>query len=185
MNPGGLRQDLSAGDDGVVTYREAADVQPFANTLVTMTLTGEQIESVLEQQWQPSGTERAFLKLGVSAGFTYTYDPQAGQGERITSMRLDGEPVEPEGEYRVTANSFLASGGDNFTTFAEGADVQDSGQVASEALWRYLEELSPAPPDSPRPAAARTCQSDPAGTDPRSMEVRTATPSFLLSTPAP
>ena len=27
-------------------------VQPFANTLVNMTLTGAQIETVLEQQWQ-------------------------------------------------------------------------------------------------------------------------------------
>ncbi|HLR95991.1 MAG TPA: bifunctional UDP-sugar hydrolase/5'-nucleotidase, partial [Jiangellaceae bacterium] len=185
MNPGGLRQDLSAGDDGVVTYREAADVQPFANTLVTMTLTGDQIESVLEQQWQPSGTERAFLKLGVSAGFTYTYDPGAEQGERITSMRLDDEPVEPEEEYRVTANSFLASGGDNFTTFAEGTDVQDSGQVDLEAFVRYMEEFSPVTPDYAQRAVGMSWQSDPEGSYAESDEVAVDISSLLFSTDEP
>ena len=80
MNPGGLRADLlftsspRVEGDGVVTYREAATVQPFANSLFTMTLTGEQIGQVLEQQWQPAGATRPFLHLGVSEGFTYTYD---------------------------------------------------------------------------------------------------------------
>src|SRR5699024_8132380 len=57
MNPGGLRDDMSyaeSGDegDGVVTYAEAAGVQPFANTLVTMQLTGAQLDALLEQQWR-------------------------------------------------------------------------------------------------------------------------------------
>src|SRR5690606_4968669 len=56
MNPGGLRADLThassgAGDpDGNVSYREAATVQPFANTLVTLNLTGAQLKAVLEEQ---------------------------------------------------------------------------------------------------------------------------------------
>ncbi len=38
-------------------------------------MTGQQIKDALEQQWQPDGLERPFLKLGVSDGFAYTYDP--------------------------------------------------------------------------------------------------------------
>ena len=55
MNPGGLRADmLGTGTDypRTLTYKNAADVQPFANTLVTMDLTGASIKKVLEQQWQ-------------------------------------------------------------------------------------------------------------------------------------
>ena len=77
MNPGGLRADIDAGP---VTYREAANVQPFANTLVTLKLTGAQIKTVLEQQWQPTGASRPFLKLGVNKELTYTYDPTAAAG---------------------------------------------------------------------------------------------------------
>src|SRR5665811_841840 len=114
MNPGGLRANLAyastgvSDPDGNVTYREAANVQPFANTLVTTTLTGQQVVDVLEEQWQPAGASRPFLKLGV-AGVTYTYDPTAAVGERIAQVRLaDGTLIDLAGSYRVVVNSFLA-----------------------------------------------------------------------------
>ena len=152
MNPGGMRTDItyaSSGPDdpdGNVTYREAANVQPFANTLVTMTLTGEQVVQVLEEQWQPAGAARPFLRLGT-AGITHTYDPTAPEGERITQVWVGGEPLDPAAEYRVVVNSFLASGGDNFFTLAEGTDKADSGRVDLQALVDYLAEFTPVSPD--------------------------------------
>ncbi|WNB85401.1 ExeM/NucH family extracellular endonuclease [Cellulomonas sp. ATA003] len=153
MNPGGLRSNLTdetsgEGDpDGNVTYREAANVQPFANTLVTLDLTGAQVVQVLEEQWQPAGASRPFLKLGVSEGLTYTYDPTAPAGQHISAVFLDEEPLDLDATYRVVANSFLASGGDNFATLAEGANVQDSGQVDLQAFVDYMREFSPVSPD--------------------------------------
>ena len=101
MNPGGLRADL-IGNDGtprVLTYRQAADAQPFANTLVTMDLTGAQIKTILEQQWQRDADgnipSRPFLRLGTSKGFTSTYDASRPEGDRITGMWLDGERARP------------------------------------------------------------------------------------------
>ena len=80
MNPGGLRTDM-VGNAGAfpreLTFKQAADVQPFANSLVNMNLTGAQIKTVLEQQWQAAGAARPFLKLGISKGFTYTSIPPA------------------------------------------------------------------------------------------------------------
>src|SRR5690606_9519865 len=122
MNPGGLRDDLRFGDDGTVTYRDVANVQPFANTIVTVLLTGAQLKAVLEEQWQPDGASRPKLHLGVSEGFSYEYDPDAARGERIVSMALHGEAIDPAATYTVATNSFLAGGGDNFLTFAEATD---------------------------------------------------------------
>src|SRR5690554_950284 len=145
MNPGGLRADLvyeSSGPDdpdGNVTYREAADVQSFANTLTTLTLTGEQLRQVLEEQWQPAGASRPFLKLGLSEGFEYVYDPAAPAGSRITAMYLNGELIDPATEYKVVANSFLAAGGDNFFTLAEGTNRADSGRVDLASMVDYFE----------------------------------------------
>lgn len=153
MNPGGIRADLKyassgPGDpDGNVTYREAATVQPFANTLVTVTLTGAELEAVLEQQWQPTGAARPFLKLGVSRGFEYTYDPDAAAGERITAMWLNDELVTDEQSIKVVTNSFLASGGDNFGAFSEGEGLADSGRIDLEAFVDYFERNSPVSPD--------------------------------------
>lgn len=145
MNPGGLRTDLvyeSSGEgdaDGDVTFREAANVQPFANTLVALTLTGAQIKQVLEEQWQPAGAQRPFLKLGVSAGLTYAYDPTAGQGERVTAMYLNGVALDVAADYKVIANSFLAAGGDNFTTLAEASSAVDTGRIDLQSMVDYFE----------------------------------------------
>ena len=145
MNPGGLRADLvvassGAGDaDGDVSYREAANVQPFANTLTTMTLTGEQLKQVLEEQWQPAGAQRPFLKLGLSSGFKYSYDPAAVAGSRITAIYLNGEAINPAADYKIVANSFLATGGDNFGTLAEGTGAADSGRVDLQGMVDYFE----------------------------------------------
>jgi 5'-nucleotidase len=146
MNPGGLRADMTGtGTDypRTVTYKNAADVQPFANTLVKMGLTGSSIKKILEQQWQrlPNGTvpSRPFLKLGVSNGFEYTYDPTRAEGDRITGMWLDGVAIDPATTYQVAANAFLASGtGDNFFGFSEAIGKRDSGKVDLAAMVDYM-----------------------------------------------
>jgi 2',3'-cyclic-nucleotide 2'-phosphodiesterase (5'-nucleotidase family) len=155
MNPGGLRADL-LGNDGnprVLTYRQAADVQPFANTLVTMDLTGGQIRTILEQQWQRDADgnipSRPFLRLGTSDGFVVTEDATRAEGHRVTGMWLNGEAIDLDETYRVAATSFLASGtGDNFWGFADATNRQDTGQTDLAAVVDYFEErTAPLPVD--------------------------------------
>ncbi len=145
MNPGGLRQDMVGNPGGYpanLTYKQAAVVQPFANTLVNMKLTGAQIKTVLEQQWQtnPGGAtpSRPFLRLGVSDGFFATYDPTGAEGDRVRSMWLNGKAIEPATAYSVTVNSFLASGGDNFREFAQGTAKRDTGKIDLQAMVDYM-----------------------------------------------
>ncbi|WP_460809953.1 bifunctional metallophosphatase/5'-nucleotidase [Nocardioides salsibiostraticola] len=149
MNPGGLRADLRGKNEGGypadLTFKQGADVQPFANTLVNMDLTGSQLKTILEQQWQPAGSSRPFLRMGISKGFDYTYDPTASQGNRVMSMTLNGTPIRAAADYSVTVNSFLASGGDNFLEFANGAAVQDTGKTDLVATTEYLEVFASEP----------------------------------------
>ncbi|HEU4758318.1 MAG TPA: ExeM/NucH family extracellular endonuclease [Agromyces sp.] len=145
MNPGGLRADLAGGE---VTYREAADVQPFANTLVTLNLTGAQVKAVLEEQWQPAGASRPFLKLGVNKELTYTYDPTAANGSHITEILLGGQPLDLTATYSVGANSFLAAGGDNFFTLAKGTQKADSGKIDLESMVDYFDVFGSITPDA-------------------------------------
>ncbi|NYE38709.1 5'-nucleotidase [Nocardioides cavernae] len=141
MNPGGLRQDMT-GTNGALTYKQAAVVQPFANTLVNMKMTGAQIKNALEQQWQRrvDGTVPSvnFLRLGVSEGFFSTYDPTKPEGSRITGMWLNGKAVEPATTYSVTVNSFLAGGGDNFHAFKDASAKRDTGKSDLQAMVDYM-----------------------------------------------
>lgn len=146
MNPGGVRQDLLGDGSGTfpatVTYRQAADVQPFANTLMTEDLTGAQIKTLLEQQWQrdPDGNvpSRPFLRLGTSKGFQFSYDPTRAEGDRITGMWLDGTPLRAGSTYHVSATNFLVSGGDNFRALTGGTHQQDTGFTDLQAVVDYL-----------------------------------------------
>lgn len=138
MNPGGIRADIQGDDEDVVTYRQVATAQPFGNTLVTLDLTGAQVVDVLEEQWQPEGASRPFLKLGVSESLFYVYDPEAPPGERISGVFVEGEEIDLDATYRIVTNSFLSSGGDNFATFAEGANAADSGLIDLAAFVDYF-----------------------------------------------
>jgi 5'-nucleotidase len=162
MNPGGIRADLiynaSAGGEqpGEVTFKELFDVQPFTNYLVTKTMTGAQINRLLEQQWS-SGTNATSRRiLQVSAGFTYTYDGAGlntlpARTDRVVpgSVKIGGVPVDPLADYQVTMNSFLADGGDNFTVFREGRDPL-VGLIDVDAAVNYFEmkgTVDPGPRD--------------------------------------
>lgn len=121
-NPGGLRADLvRKGADGLVTYGDVFAAQPFGNNLVTLTLTGAEIDLMLEQQWLDQPKPRI---LQVSKGFGYAWDETKPVGERVdpASIVLDGKPIDPKATYRVTVNNFLADGGDGFGVFRKGRD---------------------------------------------------------------
>ena len=142
VNPGGIRSELTRGL--AVTFGQLYGVHPFGNTLVTLELSGEQLRRVLEQQWEkpqpPSGQV-----LAVSAGFAYAWDAAqpggaaSGEGRRIVpeSMKLNGVPVDPAQTYRVTVNTFLAFGGDNFSVFAEGRTIAES-ETDLDILMAYF-----------------------------------------------
>jgi 5'-nucleotidase len=141
MNPGGIRGDLlassiSSGGEAVgqVTYGEAFTIQPFGNSLVTKTMTGDMIRRLLQQQFQGcnGGTAPAAGRfLQISSTFKYEQVPvgtAAACADRIGKMWVSGVEVTPASTYRVTMNNFLASGGDGFTVFNEGTDALGGAQ---------------------------------------------------------
>ncbi len=95
MNPGGIRADLlyaavpSAEGDGNVTYGEMFTVQPFGNIMITMPMTGAQIDRLLEEQFAPCRfTSNRILQ--VSDGLhVHLEAPSAARATR--SIRYDDQ----------------------------------------------------------------------------------------------
>ena len=139
-NLGGIRTDLilEPGQQHL-TYGQVASVQPFNNTLNILTLSGTQLKQLLEQQWQNNGF--GFYPLQPSASLTYRWDASKPQGQRILadSLKINGKPVLPEQRYRVTVNSFMAGGGDNFTVLNQASQRVDTGLNDLQALVDYLQ----------------------------------------------
>ncbi|WP_245717838.1 bifunctional metallophosphatase/5'-nucleotidase [Nocardia miyunensis] len=132
MNPGGVRADLNGG---AITYEEAYTVQPFGNEVVTVSLTGEQILNLLEQQWDNTTTPGV---LSV-AGITYSYSDSAPKGHKILddTVRIAGQTLNPAAVYQVSTNNFLASGGDGFSVFTQGKQSA-VGPADLDAFNAYL-----------------------------------------------
>lgn len=144
-NPGGLRTDLKVDDifggeaPGEVTVGELNAVLPFANDHGVVTLTGNDVIQLIEEQWQPDGASRSFLHMGISEELDVVYDSEAPRGEHVVSVKVNGEDIDPDAEYRVATLSFLASGGDNFSAFANG-EFQQSGLTDFDVWENYFQE---------------------------------------------
>jgi 5'-nucleotidase len=169
MNRGGVRtpgftyRQRGNEGDGNVTYGETFTTQPFGNSLVTMTLTAQDIKDVLEQQFAGCrGQLPTATRLMIpSAGFHYRWDGAKACDQRIHSVTLTrdgrtetlvdagGKVLEPAREYRVTVNSFMASGGDSLSTFLKGK-APLGGALDLDALVDYMARFkAPNPPYTP------------------------------------
>jgi 5'-nucleotidase len=152
MNPGGVRSSLifdsPAGTGGEITYGELFTVQPFGNSLVVQTCTGQQIYDLLEQQFDnPAAGQQRFLLPSANFRYDYYLTPPAGQTRHVVdgSATLNGTPLVKTAAYRVTMNSFLAPGGDGFSVFAQCTNPL-GGEVDLDALVRYFQNHSPVSP---------------------------------------
>ena len=159
MNGGGVRSpgftfaSSPAGEgSGNVTYGEAFTVQPFGNSLVTLSLSTQNIKDFLEEQFAgclgQSATSTRFAL--PSAGFKYTWDGAKACGARISNVTLrsssssvenlvdaGGVVLNPAKSYRVTVNNFMADGGDGYSTLLKGTN-RIGGAQDIDALTAFL-----------------------------------------------
>lgn len=170
MNGGGVRNpgftfpSSAVGEgDGNVTYGEAFTVQPFGNSLVTMTLTAQDLKDLLEEQFAGCrGQSATATRIMIpSAGFKYTWDGAQACNARIRNVTLTtaggtetivdaaGAVAAPARTFRVTVNNFMADGGDGYSTLLRGTSRLGGAQDI-DALTAYLADFkAPAPAYQP------------------------------------
>ncbi|MBS0450639.1 MAG: bifunctional metallophosphatase/5'-nucleotidase [Proteobacteria bacterium] len=169
MNAGGVRNPGFAFGGATypynVTYGNAFTVQPFGNSLVTMTLTAQQLKDLLEQQFVGCKGQTQQRIMQVSNGLKYSWSASAAACSKIQSVVLtptdvsqvppvatgapdvivaNGVVQNPGKTYRVTVNNFMATGGDGFTTLLGGTSVLGGAQDI-DALTAYLSSGYKAP----------------------------------------
>lgn len=141
MNPGGVRADLQTNSNNQITFGDVFAVQPFGNSIITLSLTGQQIRELLEQQWSGANADRPRI-LQPSKELSYTYKKDTTAVPRATQIMISGQALMDSKSYRVTVNSFIADGGDNFTVLTKGTNRVGGGQDV-DALEKYINQNSP------------------------------------------
>ncbi len=140
MNNGGIRTELRAGD---ATYGSLFEIQPFGNTLYSLTMTGAQLRGLLEAMLGKNSVDDHV------SGLTIKYDPSSPKGSRIVSVTMaDGTPLSDARPYNVIANDFLATGGEGYNASGRASASKPLNIVDLDALIDYLKTL-PEPTTAP------------------------------------
>ncbi|WHY91252.1 bifunctional 2',3'-cyclic-nucleotide 2'-phosphodiesterase/3'-nucleotidase [Neobacillus cucumis] len=142
MNSGGIRNPLPKG---TITWGDLFKVQPFGNDLVTMTITGVQVRTLLNQQFQ---APPSYNKIMAISGLRYTWSDKLPYGQKVLDIYLpNGSKIDPAGEYTITVNNFMADGGDGFTILKSGEN-RVTDKVDLDAFVDYFKSL-------PQPVSAK------------------------------
>lgn len=132
VNSGGIRDSLPAG---AITYKDILKVQPFGNTLATLTLTGAEVLDYLNIA--------AAMSQGAG-GFPHFYgvDGVITAG-KMSQVRIQGAPLDPAKTYQMVINNFMAVGGDGYPKVTAHTSYVDTGYVDAEVLRDFIAANSP------------------------------------------
>ena len=157
-NSGGLRADLifavSSGGEaaGEITWGEMFAVLPFGNRTTILTLTGDQLRQAFLNGFRPK-CDPAFGNLTgrfpAISGLKVTYRcngivPEVtGMWKTPTGIGGPAIPIGPTDSVRFVTNDFMYGGGDGYTIFAQGTNVQQPGDDLLEVAVNYVDAASP------------------------------------------
>jgi len=130
QNGGGIRATLGSGEIKKSTVYE---VLPFDNSIVVVTLKGSDVLALFAQA---SGNIGHGSMPQVSQGVKFSIDKNA---KKLIDLSINGKKVDPNKEYKVVTNSYLASGGDGYKVFKEKRlDFYDSSNMQRDAFIDYV-----------------------------------------------
>lgn len=132
VNGGSIRAALPEGD---ITMGDMMTIFPFGNTIKKVAMTGGDITAALEHSISGyPDISGGFLQV---SGIEFTFDPALPAGQRITSIKVNGRPLQADTVYTVAMNDFMAAGGDGNTAFTKGKIAGEYG-TCEEAMAAYL-----------------------------------------------
>ena len=140
-NGGGLRASIDAGE---VTMGEVLTVLPFQNTLSTFQVTGETIVAALENG--VSEIEEGAGRFPQVSGMSFTVDPTAEAGSRISNVLVGGTPIDVSATYGVVSNNYVRNGGDGYKMFRDAENAYDFGPDLADVTAEYLAANAPYQP---------------------------------------
>lgn len=133
VNGGQIRDSIPPGP---VDLKRVLQVLPFNSSMVTVTMTGQQLLQALENSVsQLPATAGRFLQV---SGLAVEYDLSAPAGKRVREVTVGGRPLDPAQRYSVATDAFLADGGDGYATLAAAGDRIDRQIPMRDLLLQAL-----------------------------------------------
>ena len=132
MSGGGVRDSIEAG---AISYKDVLKVQPFGNTVCWVEMKGSEVEkylAVVANKQVDSGAYAQFANVSLIA-----------DGQGVSEVKINGEPLQADKTYRMATLSFNANGGDGYPVINTQPSFVNTGFVDAEVLKQYIEQQSP------------------------------------------
>ncbi len=147
----GIRTDIL---EGPLTYEQMYNVMPFENTITTMTLSGIEVQELLDFATRSSAERGCNSQIQVS-GVTFTMNCRTGEAEDIV---IGGVPLSTTGAYDMCTNNYMANGGSGFRVLKRNTTKIDTGIAIREALIAYIGDVPELPACSEKNVPLDKCK---------------------------
>ncbi len=139
-NGGSIRADAII-NPGVLTKRDVLSMLPFNNKVVKVQVTGAVIRAALEHGVATAVEEEQPGRFPQVSGLRYAFDTSRKPGARITSITINGKPLDEQRSYTLAATTYLVlDAGDGYDMF-RGATLlirPEQSQLESEILQKAI-----------------------------------------------
>lgn len=112
--------------------------------MVTLELTGVQIQEILEQSatnQRPPDPRAAVGGLVQTSGVQWTVDMTRAEGRRIRDVRVGADPLDPNRSYRIVTHSGMLAGIHRYRTFERGAKIERQETKVADVVENALRAM--------------------------------------------
>lgn len=133
MGGGSIRDSILAGN---ITYKDLLKVQPFKLDVVYVDMTGQELLDYLQVVANLEAGSGAYPQF-------YNLDLTINQDSSISDVKIKGEAIDPNKNYRLVTYSFNAVGGDGYPNIVNHPKYVNTGFLDVDVLKNYVEQQSP------------------------------------------
>ncbi|MDR2891497.1 MAG: 5'-nucleotidase C-terminal domain-containing protein [Deltaproteobacteria bacterium] len=134
INGGSLRRSLPAGP---LTRGDIFELEPFGGSVVSLRVSGRELEEILEHAYAAwPAPDGAFAQV---SGLIVRLEPENAPGSRVVEVldARNGHKLDPERQYTLAVNDFMAEGGDGYPLLADKPRL-GQGILLTDAIIDFL-----------------------------------------------
>lgn len=142
VNGGSIRADLTY-NVGMLTKRDVLSILPFNNPIVKVEISGKTLREVLEHGVARSAEDSEAGRFPQVSGLSFIYDISKSAGNRVTEIKVGGQPLNENKNYTLATSDFIVSrGGDGYTMFKNAKILikAEEAQKDSEVFERAIKQ---------------------------------------------
>jgi 2',3'-cyclic-nucleotide 2'-phosphodiesterase (5'-nucleotidase family) len=134
VNAGGFRANKKYPAGSTLTAGDIHKELPFHNRIMVLRLSGEILKQSLENGLSRIEDEKG--RFPHVSGIKVEYNPMNPPFQRVTKIKINGKPIDPEAMYTLTTSDFLAKGGDGYTELKKADRIVKLN--GTRLLWEYV-----------------------------------------------